>query len=361
MSWDWTEHGQSPLGQAEGWGAGEGVGALSSGCWSCWGGHRSRAPARAHLPGCPRQAYPGTVWHSAGWPSRLRGCAAGSPRDCLQGLGCSSLGSLEAVVPPVPPPGWPHATARSAVSGIPKPVSQCVPPANAVVPWHGRGPVGLQLGARRAGTASYSCRDKGRAMGSGWHEVGQGWVGLGLLGGPWLWRGLFPLSLLRGQQAWKMREALGALRAPVSWGARLPSVPLGPARDGGTARRHRARCGGEGSGEAAGELRAPPGAEPGPLAPGGWTTDGGGCGAVEGGRAVRARGACTESPSVQRAWGWARPPSPTRRGQEGHGAGSCWVAGLAGLRAEGPLRAGPGEGEPAAAASWGERGPRATR
>lgn len=77
-------------------------------------------------------------------------------------------------------------------------------------------------------------------MGSGWHEVGHGREGLGLLGGPWLWR--WPVSprtppRASGAVQWKMREALGALLAPVSWGTQLPSVPPGPARDGGTAGR----------------------------------------------------------------------------------------------------------------------------
>lgn len=75
--------------------------------------------------------------------------------------------------------------------------------------------------------------------------MGEGRVGLGLLGGPWLWRRpVSPRTPRRapGAVQWKMRKALGALPGPCVLGDPAPLNPPGPCPGWGD----RAGCGGEG-------------------------------------------------------------------------------------------------------------------
>lgn len=61
---------------------------------------------------------------------------------------------------------------------------------------------------------------------------------LGSSGGHGFGSGLWHLIPLGGLQAWcsgRCGRPLGLFQAPKSWGTN-PSIPLGPARDGGTAR-----------------------------------------------------------------------------------------------------------------------------
>lgn len=153
-----------------------------------------------------------------------------------------------------------------------------------------------------------------------------GWD-LGSLAGHGFGGGLFPLAPLRGLQA----RCSGRCGKPLGlfWPL-CPGVPSSPQSlwalpEMGGQRGDRAGCGGEGGkGSRRESSKRPLGPSPAPPPPSGWTKDGGGCGAVEGGRAVWARGACTESPNVRacvRGAGPARRPSRPGRGQEGRGAG----------------------------------------
>lgn len=185
------------------------------------------------------------------------------------------------------------------------------------------GPIGLPVaGWGEQGTVSYSGQEEG---GSRVRLAGGG----ARAGGTWApWRAMalavacFPSHPPRasGTVQWKMREALGSLLAPVTWGTQLPSIPLGPARDG-VQRGDRAGCGGEGGeGGRQESAKRPLGRNPAPSPPAGgrkmeaavvrWRAG------VQCGHEGHAR-----SPRVcVRAWGWARPPPPCPGGA-GRGAG----------------------------------------
>lgn len=83
----------------------------------------------------------------------------------------------------------------------------------------------------KQGTVSHSAKEEGRWLRSGWNEVGEGRVGLGLRGGPWLWRQpVSPRTPWRapGEVRWKMQAAHGALPGPCVLGDPAPLNSTGP-------------------------------------------------------------------------------------------------------------------------------------
>lgn len=84
-------------------------------------------------------------------------------------------------------------------------------------------------GTQRTRTDPYGNKEEGKPLGQ---------VGMGKLGssgghgfGSGLWR-LIPLGGLQARCSGRCGRPLGLFQAPKSWGTN-PSIPLGPARDGG--------------------------------------------------------------------------------------------------------------------------------
>ena len=118
--------------------------------------------------------------------------------------------------------------------------------------------------------------------GKGGWDLGS-WAGHGFGGS------LFPLVPLGGLQArcsGRCAKPWGLFRSPVSWGTQLPSIPLGPARGGGDSGETERGVAGKAIGAAVWRAQRARRTEPQPPAPSGRANDGGGCGVVEGGRAV---------------------------------------------------------------------------
>lgn len=92
----------------------------------------------------------------------------------------------------------------------------------------------------KQGTVSHSAKEEGRWLRSGWNEVREGRAGLGLLGGPWLWRRpVSPRTPWRAPREvrWKMQAAHGALPGPRVLGDPAPLNPTGPLPETGRTAR----------------------------------------------------------------------------------------------------------------------------
>lgn len=102
-------------------------------------------------------------------------------------------------------------------------------------------------------------------------------MGLGLLGGPWLWRRpVSPCTLWRAPDAarGKMRAAHGALSGPCVLGDPAPLHPLGPCPRRGNS-RETAGCGREGGKDGClTSLKRPPRPGPAPHPPSGQANHG---------------------------------------------------------------------------------------
>lgn len=126
-------------------------------------------------------------------------------------------------------------------------VTHSAPSPNLIQPQSGQGLRTCRNGASR-GLSHTVPKKRGGGLGQAGMGWGKGGWDLGSLAGHGLGGGLFPLVPPGGLQVrcgGRCRQPMGLFWAPVSWETQSPSIPLGPARDGGQP-RDRAGCGGKG-------------------------------------------------------------------------------------------------------------------